>query len=187
MRVGASLFYLGLGRLEEEVARCYIEYWGRDRSCSMEKYTVYSEEKDFPARQCVPEIESVSSRPLKGGDIATRLSYGKVGNRKVWQSGKSRKTLSGTRGRANEWASWHTCIQILEKYPGYPAGVERAGNTFSESSCCRCRCNFKGVCCDVRGRERENRPRSLFPALPAKISRQTSRERVCIFYRGPEM
>lgn len=177
MRVRASLFYLGLGRLEEEVARCYTEYRGTDRSCSMEKYTVYSEEKDFPARQCVPEIESVS-RPLKGGDIARLDSpTAKLVTRKVWQSGESRKTLSGTRGRASELA-------YVYSDPRKIPGISRRGGTswqhvlgielLSMSMQLQRRLSFKTCRCDVSGRERESRPRSLFPALPAKISHQTS-------------
>jgi len=53
---------------------------------------------------------------------------GKVGNRKVWQSEESRKTLSGTRpgeqaGTLRRGAR-STCIQILGKYPGYPRREE---------------------------------------------------------------
>lgn len=70
----------------------------------------------------------------------------------------------------------------MGKYPGYPAGKKRADNTFSESSCCRCRCNFKGVCLPgrvavTRSRARgdnETSERSSFPVFRKNISPRTS-------------
>lgn len=145
-----------------------------DRSCCMEKYTVYGSE-DFSARQCVSEIESMSSSSLSKVSIQRDSLSAKLVTEKC-DKARNLVKLSAGPGRvdAPTPATLSTCIQILGKYPGYPAGEKRADNTFSESSCCRCRCNFKDVCLPGRvGVTRaRKRPRSLFATSLKNISRR---------------
>lgn len=104
------------------------------------------------------------SRRVRSKVSIQRLYPGKVGNRKVWQSEESRKTLSETRGSgaskpAHSAGAGVRVFRSWENTRDIPQGRNELTTRSSESSCCRCRCNFKGVCLSGRvavTRAREN-------------------------------
>lgn len=136
------------------------------------------------------------SRRVRSKVSIQRLYSGKVGNRKVWQSEESRKTLSETRGPgATRQAGAlrrrrSTCIQILGKYPGYPAGKERADNTFLGiellSMPVQLQRRLSPRTCRRNTRTRK-RPREIFilPFFPQKYHRHRSAENESAYFRAP--
>jgi len=148
-----------------------------DRSCSLEKYTVYGSEEDFSARQCVREIESVSSSPraLKGVDTAT-FPLAKLVTEKC-DKARNLVKLSAGLGRASKpahsvGAPGVRVFKSWENIRDIPAGKKRADNTFSKSSCHRCRCNFKGICLSRRIAATLDNVRDHHSWFAIKISRQ---------------
>lgn len=83
-----------------------------------------------------------------------------------------------------------TCIQILGKYPGYPAGKERADNTFlgiellSMSAQLQRRLSLRTCRRNTRTRKR---PREIFilPFFPQKYHRHRSAENESAYFRAP--
>lgn len=134
-----------------------------------------------------------SSRCHRSRRIRSKVSIqwlypGKVGNRKVWQSEESRKTLSETRGAARARrrrtppAPEYVYSDPWKNTRDIPQGRNELTTRSSESSCCRCRCNFKGVCLSGRvavTRARRNVreifiPHSFLKNIIAIVSSRTS-------------
>lgn len=178
IREKGELRYSGVPRRRDGLRAAWISIL---RVCDAWKNVCISStappEKDIPPRRArvwnrVDVVVTLSKVSIQ------RLSPGKVGNRKVWQSEESRKTLSGTRAR-RAGALRRPRIRVFRSWENtrdIPQREKRADNTFCEIELLSMpmqlqrRLSPRTRRRNARERETSN-ARSLFSPLLSKISR----------------